>query len=114
MKNTKVIRKLVYLISLAGIVLFLNSCATGYVATEPSYVEYSRPQRPSDRHIWVNDDWAYNRQTHVYVQRNGYWATPDQGRVYVTGQWQTTPRGKYWSKGRWQKEGRKGNRHNRY
>jgi len=114
MKNKGVFRKLAYITSLAGIGFFLNSCATGYVATEPSYVEYSRPQRPSELHIWVNGDWAFNRQTHAYVQRNGYWASPNQRRVYVTGQWQTTPRGKYWSKGRWQKKGREGNLHNRY
>ena len=60
MKNKEMFKKLVYLTSLAGIGLFLNSCATGYVATEPSYVEYSRPQRPSDLHIWVNGDWAFN------------------------------------------------------
>ena len=93
MKNTKVFKKLVYLTSLAGIVLFLNSCAAGYVATEPTYVEYSRPQRPSDLHVWIDGDWVFNRSTRVYVQKNGYWEQPRQNQTYVSGQWQTTPKG---------------------
>lgn len=113
MKNLEVFKKLIYLTSLAGIGLFLNSCTAGYVATEPSYVEYSRPQRPSELHIWVDGDWSFNRQTHSYVQQNGYWAAPNPGRVYVSGKWQTTPKGKYWSKGHWQKNGREENRRDR-
>lgn len=114
MKNTQVLKKLIFITSMAGIGLFLNGCSTGYVATEPSYVEYSRPQRPSELHIWIDGDWVFNSQTHAYVQRNGYWAAPDQRRVYVSGQWQTSPRGKYWSKGHWQKNRHQENRHNRY
>lgn len=113
MKNTQVLKKLIFLSSLAGIGLFFNGCTAGYVATEPSYVEYSRPQRPSDLHIWIDGDWVFNNQTHAYVQRNGYWERPAQGRTYISGQWQSTPRGKYWSKGHWQKNGHEGNRRNR-
>ena len=113
-KNKEVVRKIVLLTSLAGTGLFLNNCASGHIATEPSYVEYSRPQRPSELHVWIDDDWAFNRRTHSYVQRNGYWERPRQGRTYVSGQWQTTPKGKYWSKGRWQKKAREENRHNQY
>jgi len=113
MKDRKLFEKLVYLISLTGIVLFLNSCAAGYVATEPTYSEYSRPQRPSDLHVWINGDWEYNRSTRAYVQRNGYWEQPQQNRTYVSGYWQSTPRGKYWAKGHWKKNGRQQNRHSR-
>jgi len=114
MKNAEMFKKFVYITSLAGIGLFFNGCMAGYVATEPTYSEYSRPQRPSDLHVWIDGDWVFNRQTQVYVQRNGYWMQPQQNRVYVSGHWQTTPRGKYWSKGRWQKNSRQENRHNRY
>jgi hypothetical protein len=103
------IKRMIILASLAGIGLFFNGCTAGYVATEPSYVEYSRPQRPSDLHVWIDGDWVFNGQTHAYVQRNGYWERPVQGRTYISGSWQSTPRGKYWSKGHWQK----GNRRNR-
>jgi hypothetical protein len=107
------IKRMIILTSLAGIGLFFNGCTAGYVATEPSYVEYSRPQRPSDLHIWIDGDWVFNTQTHAYVQRNGYWERPVQGRTYISGSWQSTPRGKYWSKGHWQKKGGNGNRNSR-
>jgi len=107
-------RKIIFLASLAGIGLFFDGCTAAYVATEPSYIEYSRPQRPSELHVWIDGDWVFNRSTHTYVQRNGYWRQPQQNRVYISGQWQTTPRGKYWSKGHWQKRGREENRRNRY
>jgi len=107
------IKRIIFLTSLAGIGLLFNACTAGYVATEPSYVEYSRPERPSEYHIWIDGDWVFNNQTHAYVQRNGYWERPVQGRTYVSGQWQSTPKGKYWSKGHWQKKGREENRRNR-
>ncbi|MFA5329557.1 MAG: hypothetical protein WC384_17320 [Prolixibacteraceae bacterium] len=103
-KTSKHIRKIIFIGSLAGIGLFLNSCMAGYVATEPTYSEYSRPQRPSDLHVWIDGDWVYNRSTRVYVQRSGYWQQPQQGRVYVSGHWKSTPRGKYWSRGHWKKQ----------
>lgn len=108
------IKRIIILISLAGIGLFFNACTAAYVATEPSYIEYSRPQQPSTFHIWIEGDWVYNRQTQMYVQNSGYWEKPVQGRTYVSGHWQTTPRGKYWSKGHWQRKAREENRHNRY
>ncbi|HAQ21402.1 MAG TPA: hypothetical protein DCR40_19560 [Prolixibacteraceae bacterium] len=108
------LKKLVYIGSLAGIALFFDGCASGYVVSEPTYSEYSRPQRPHDNYIWIDNGWEYNRTNRVYVQRNGYWDQPQQNRTYVTGQWKSTPRGKYWSKGRWQKNNRKGNRHSKY
>jgi hypothetical protein len=113
-KSKPYIKKIIFVVGLAGIGFFLNSCTAGYVATQPSYVEYSRPERPSERHVWIDGDWVYNRQSRAYEQRNGYWERPYQGRTYVSGQWQTTPKGKYWSKGRWQRKAREENRHNRY
>jgi hypothetical protein len=107
------LKRIIIVTSLAGIGFFFTGCTAGYVATEPSYVEYSRPQRPSDLHIWIDGDWVFNTQTHAYVQRNGYWEKPVQGRTYISGSWQSTPRGKYWSKGHWQKKGGNGNRNSR-
>jgi len=107
-------KKLILLISLAGIMVLLNSCdTTGYVASEPAYVEYSRPAAPSNLHVWIDGDWEYNNHSHVYVQRNGYWSRPSQGRVYQTGHWQSSPKGKSWSKGYWKKNGRNNDRNNR-
>jgi hypothetical protein len=106
-------RKIIYIGSLAGMGLFLNSCVAGFVGTEPVYVEYSRPARPSNLHVWIDGDWAWNNQTHVYVQRSGHWQKPYQGQTYVTGYWQTGPKGKSWAPGRWQKEGNQGNKSRR-
>lgn len=95
-----------YMVLLVGITIIFNSCLGGYVASEPSYVEYDRPQRPSETHIWIDGDWNYNNQTHLYVQKAGYWDRPRQGQSYVAGSWQSTSRGKSWSKGHWQRDGR--------
>jgi len=63
-------KKFICLFSLAGMLMLLSSCTTtGYVASEPVYVEYARPAPPSKLHIWVDGDWVYNRQTSVYVRR---------------------------------------------
>lgn len=98
-------KKLFYLAGLAVVLLVLNGCsATGYVTSEPAYVEYSRPARPSSLHVWVDGDWVYNRQTRLYVQNNGYWHRPNRGRVYVSGSWQTTPQGHRWQSGHWQRQ----------
>lgn len=107
--NTKVgknLKKFIYLTSLAGIGLFFNGCMAGYVATEPTYVEVSRPARPGNDYIWINNDWVWNRQNHVYVQNNGLWEKPNQRKTYVSGHWQASPRGQHWVSGRWQRQSR--------
>jgi hypothetical protein len=100
-------KKIIYIASLAGMGLFLNSCMVGYVADEPGYVEYARPMRPSEQHIWIDGDWGWNNQTHVYVQKAGYWDKPRQGQSFVSGHWQQSPKGKSWAKGHWQKQDKK-------
>ena len=82
-KFSKHLRNFVYISSLAAIGLLFNGCFGGYVATEPSYVEYSRPPRPNDLSIWIDGDWGWNNQTHVYVQKAGYWDKPRQGQTFV-------------------------------
>jgi hypothetical protein len=100
----------VYATSLAGIGLLFNSCMAGYAVSEPAYVEYSRPPRPNNLSIWIDGDWGWNNQSHVYVQRSGNWQNPRQGHSYVSGHWQEGgPRGKSWSKGHWQSEDRQRN-----
>lgn len=106
-KSAKHLKKIIYLTGLAGILLGFNACVTtGYVATEPTYFENARPPRPSNLHIWINDDWGWNRTNHAYVQKNGYWQKPNQGRTYVSGHWKVTPKGHSWAPGHWQRQGR--------
>jgi len=105
----KYLRIFSYLFLFTGIGILLNSCVGGYIASEPAYVEYARPQRPSETSIWIDGDWGWNYQTHVYVQRAGSWERPRQGQTFVSGHWQSTQRGKSWSKGYWQKQSRQQN-----
>ncbi len=93
-----------YLVLFTGIGLIFSSCMGGYIASEPAYVDYARPQRQYDNQIWIDGDWGWNSQSHVYVQKTGYWTQPRQGHSYVAGSWQTTQRGKSWTKGHWQKD----------
>jgi hypothetical protein len=102
-----------YLILLTGIGMVFTSCFGGYVASEPAYVEYARPQRQYDNQIWIDGDWGWNNQSHVYVQKAGYWAKPRQGQSFVAGQWKTTQRGKSWTNGHWQKQARQPDSHGR-
>ena len=100
-------KKLIFLSFLAGILISLNSCtATGYVATEPVYVEYSRPARPSELHIWIDGEWQYDRSHQAYVQKKGYWKKPNEGRDFIKGHWLETSRGRTWVPGQWKKRGR--------
>jgi hypothetical protein len=102
-----------YMVLLVGIGFIFNSCMGGYIASEPSYTEYARPPRQSETQIWIDGDWNWNNQTHLYVQRAGYWDSPRQGQTYVKGNWQTTQRGKSWNKGHWQRDNHQKNNHQR-
>ena len=104
-KVSKHLKMFIYLIGFAGIALCFNSCMAGYVASEPAYVENIRPLQPSPLHIWIDGGWLFNRQSHMYVQKVGYWEKPVQGRSYVSGHWQKTQHGSYWVSGRWQRQG---------
>jgi hypothetical protein len=98
------LRKIIYITGFIGAGLCFNACkSTGYVANEPTYVQYSRPPQPSEVHIWINGDWAYNQKHHVYTQRNGYWEKPNPRRIHVPGYWKSGPRGKYWVAGRYER-----------
>ena len=98
--NLGSLRKIFYISGFVGLGLCLNSCtSTGYVSTEPSYVEYNRPPQPSSTHIWINGDWSYNQRNHIYVQKNGYWEKPNPRRTHVAGHWESGPQGKYWVSG---------------
>jgi hypothetical protein len=102
LKVSRHLKRFFFLISLVGAGILFKGCMAGYVATEPSYVEFNRPAQPSHTQLWIEGDWSWNNRTHVYVQKTGYWTNPRQGQTYVSGYWKTTPHGKAWSKGHWQ------------
>lgn len=105
-KSVTCLKKIIFLTGIATLGILGSGCTTGYVATEPAYVEYNRPPRPSDNHIWIEGNYVYNRPTHVYVQKNGYWKKSGSNSTYVSGHWQSTPRGQYWVKGHRQRNRR--------
>lgn len=109
----KHVKKAIYITSLVGVGLLFNSCIGGYIATEPTYVEISRPPQPSNSHIWIDGDWFWSSQTHTYVQRNGYWEQPRPNHTYVAGNWQTSPKGRYWKSGHWQRQNHQDNNRHR-
>ncbi len=101
----KYLKRFIYITGLAGIGLFVNACtATGYVASEPTYVESVRPERPSALHVWIDGDWIWSRHSHSYVRKEGHWQRQNQDRAYVPGHWQSTPQGNYWVTGHWQRD----------
>lgn len=112
-KISRVLRKIFYSVCLAVIGISFSGCMAGYVASEPVYVEYDRPQRPGDLYVWIDGDWDWNSRSHSYVRRAGYWQQPRQGRTYESGHWQSTSKGKSWSRGHWQRQGNKGNNRGR-
>ena len=106
-KIGKHLRTIFYITSLAGIGVCFNACTSlGYVSSEPVSVEYQRPAQPSNLHVWINGDWAYNQHSHVYVQKHGHWEKPNRRRTYVSGHWQSSPQGQYWVSGYYQRNGR--------
>lgn len=104
------LKKFIYISGLAGIGFLATNCSTGYVASEPVYIESARPERPSNLHVWIDGDWVYSRHNHAYVKHNGYWQKSSQNRTYVAGHWESTPRGNYWAPGRWERSGNKAKR----
>jgi hypothetical protein len=112
-KFSQLLKRVIYVSSLAVIVFIFNGCAAGYIASEPDYQQYDRPMRPNNVSIWIDGDWGWNNQSHQYYQRNGYWDNPRHGQTRVSGHWQSTPKGKTWSKGYWQSEGRRKHNKNR-
>ncbi|MFV8327101.1 hypothetical protein [Flavobacterium sp. ZS1P14] len=96
-------KKLIYLISLVGIVSLFNSCSAGYVSVEPAYHEVYIPARPGANYIWIEGSWYWNNRTRSYDRREGYWTVPRQGHYYKQGHWNKTRRGYRWSPGGWQR-----------
>lgn len=58
-----------------------------------------RPPRPSDEHVWVEGNWAYDRR---WVWVPGEWIYPPrEGMHWEPGYWKKTNRGWVYIQGRW-------------
>jgi len=95
-------KKIIYIALLSGVGLFFTSCEAGYVASEPSYIESTRPSRPSDLHIWIDGDWRWDQRSNTYKHNDGSWQQPRHGRTFVAGHWQSSPKGNHWVNGHWE------------
>ena len=59
-----------------------------------------RTERPSPRHVWVNEDWEWRDGN--YVSKGGYWVEPPRtGAVWVNGYWKRGHHGWRWVPGSW-------------
>ena len=94
-------KKLVFLIKVAAALFLFNSCAVGYVETEPTYVAVAQPVSPGPSYIWIEGNWVWSSSSRTYYHTDGYWVQPRKGRTYVQGHWSRGPKGYYWNKGRW-------------
>lgn len=64
-----------------------------YVGIRPTIPVYVRAERPSPRHVWVDEEWVW---------RDGHWAEPPQvGYVWVGGRWHHERDGYRWERGHW-------------
>ena len=99
-------KKIIVLTLLASALFFTNACTRHYAETEPVFLEAQRPTRPSEVHVWIDGDWAWNRGMNAYVRKDGYWAVPNKGRTYVAGHWSKSRAGHYWVPGQWRKTAR--------
>ncbi len=89
-------KKLIFLVSMVGILSFFNSCSVGYVSEEPVYQTYHRPVRPSNDYIWIEGGWNWNSGTRTYTQVNGTWERHDNGRRHKQGHWERNQYGYKW------------------
>jgi hypothetical protein len=94
-------KQLTSIFALVLLLLSLNSCSPGYVATVPEYRTNPRPPSPGGKYVWVDGDWHWNGRTNRYVQRPGSWQTPKRNRTYYPGRWETHRKGMYWQRGQW-------------
>lgn len=90
-------KKIIFLLSILGILFLLNSCSAGYVTEEPVYQTYNRPERPSVDYIWIDGGWNWNSRTNSYTQRNGSWER--QNHKHKEGHWEKNQHGSKWVNG---------------
>ncbi len=93
-------KKSIFILAIFTTLSLFTACSAGYVSTEPTYQETQTP-RPTVRHIWVEGNWVWNRQSRSYQHAAGLWVIPHQNRIYQRGHWVRTNRGSRWQKGRW-------------
>lgn len=92
-------KSITFIVSVAFLFI-ISSCSSGYVDSEPTYVEVARPSSPGPNYVWINGDWQWRNNT--YQHQNGYWDKPRNGKKYTQGHWEKGKRGNHWNNGRWE------------
>ena len=81
--------------------LCLGCLAEGHVTEIPCYTEVERPPQQNASDIWIEGNWIWNRNKHIYLHSDGFWHKHLAGRAYSQGYWQKRPRGLHWVEGYW-------------
>ena len=97
MKNAQ---KFLLMLLLAVGSLSYSASAQVFVTVRPPVPHYVRVERPSPRHVWIDEEWEPRGSEYAFV--GGHWAEPPRPRaVWIGGHWKHGPRGDYWKPGHW-------------
>jgi hypothetical protein len=99
----KCVKRYICIGGVAVVALLFSGCFPGYISSEPTYTETSRPSTPSDVHVWVEGNWEWNRSNQTYVHRDGHWSKPHHSRKFIAGHWTSSERGHRWVNGHWER-----------
>ncbi len=96
----KRIQKLFLALTFLMVFSALSAEAQIYVNVRPVVPAYVRVERPSPRHVWVDEEWV--ERDGRYVWGGGYWAEPPRpGYLWIGGFWRHGPRGDIWVHRHW-------------
>jgi len=100
MSMKQVIIKSVFIVLLFAGFINKTEAQRFYIKVRPAPVVVARPACPTRGYVWVDGDWAWQRN--AYVWHAGYWAAPPRAHaVWVPGHWVGERRGSYWVRGHW-------------
>jgi hypothetical protein len=99
--KSKVVKLAFLAMLMVGVGSFTNTAsAQVYVSVRPVWHPIVRPVAPSPRHVWIDEDWAW--QNGAYVSVGGHWAEPPHpGWIWYPGHWYHGGRGHRWYAGHW-------------
>ena len=72
------------------------------VNIRPAIPRYERVVAPSQRHVWIEEEWENRGGGYVFI--GGHWAEPPFPRaIWISGHWQKHPKGWFWKPGHWKR-----------
>lgn len=71
-----------------------------YVTIRPKAPVVVRTERPSPKHVWIEEEWR--EDGHGYKYAGGHWEVPPRdGQRWIPGHWKHEHRGDFWIRGHW-------------